>query len=112
MNDLRDNPTKANRRRRVATTITNVEEGTLGDRLPNHFALIDALHTAQDQLTAIRRDGCLTYDQSRELYDHLEAVRKIIWAQVIEAADKQRAESVQALEAYNLRHPDDPIVVP
>jgi hypothetical protein len=111
MNDLRDKPTKA-KHRRVATTITNVEDGTLGARLPHHFAVIDALHTAQEQLREVYRDGCLTYGQSRELYDHLEAVRKVIWAQVIEAADKQRAESVQALEAYNLRHPDDPIVVP
>ncbi len=84
--------------KRIATTTTNVKEGTIGADHPHSFAVLDAVDTIREQVRLLRETGKITSGAEWEAQKLIDEVRKIAWAPV-DAGVKATHEKFQAFLA-------------
>ncbi len=84
---------------RIATTITNVKEGTLGAKVRHLMAVSDALHTAQQQLRLARDAGEITSSQYYSASADLAPVERLCTDALVQVSKDESAKANRIMEA-------------
>lgn len=85
---------------RIATTVTNVKEGTLGARCRHSIAVGDVAETAREQLRLAREAGEITEAQYGEARKAVNVLQDLSTKVLLEVSRRHTEETQAALAAY------------